>query len=392
MNIKLIFFISPGFLQKKRNMQKKVRLLIYSYNTTGMGPLSITRALLTELPAVSFNECLFILPGIRDFLTVPRGKHTFFFPAFSKPWAYLSRVFVDFWIFPFLTAYYQPEAILVLANYSPLPCSTRKIVYLRHSYLVQKNFINRLSFSNRFVEILRKILFLATLITTDKIIVQSPLMRNHFINVFGNKKKLEILPNPVIIGNDTIKTMKKTTAHHSVLYIARFYPHKNHAFLSRLVTTFQKELRKENIKFFITVDEKETPEARKFLKDLTDNGLEDLVINLGELPPEKVWALYKSATCLFHPSKTETFGNTLTEAMKSGLPIVAPRLGYVQEICKNCAFYYQHDSTDDAYRAIMKLCHDIKIREQLRQRGFHQSKDFIDIHLWWKKLCQICLQ
>jgi glycosyltransferase involved in cell wall biosynthesis len=175
------------------------------------------------------------------------------------------------------------------------------------------------------------------------------------------------------------------------LYASRFYPHKNHDFLSSLVDKHQNFFRKNRYRFFVTINGKESPETRAYLKNLSKIKIDDLVVNLGELSRENLFKKYREATCLFHPSKTETFGNTLAEAMKMGLPIVAPGLDYAKEICADAALYYRHDSLDDAFNAIVSLCKDDDLHKQLKEKGVRRAGSFPGISGWWQRLCEICL-
>lgn len=68
--------------------------------------------------------------------------------------------------------------------------------------------------------------------------------------------------------------------------------------------------------------------ARPFLERMAGEG----VVFLGYRRGEALSKVYASADLFVFPSDTETFGNVALEAMASGLPVVAPAKGGVQEI------------------------------------------------------------
>lgn len=57
------------------------------------------------------------------------------------------------------------------------------------------------------------------------------------------------------------------------------------------------------------------------------------VVNLGHLPRPEVLKLYGRARALLFPSLSESFGLPLIEAAHLGLPILAPELDYVRDVC-----------------------------------------------------------
>ena len=55
--------------------------------------------------------------------------------------------------------------------------------------------------------------------------------------------------------------------------------------------------------------------------------------DLGQMPHENVLSLYSTARAMIFPSTSESFGLPLIEAMHMGLPILAPELDYVRDVC-----------------------------------------------------------
>ena len=57
------------------------------------------------------------------------------------------------------------------------------------------------------------------------------------------------------------------------------------------------------------------------------------IINIGIVSNPYLINFYKKCNCLIFPSKYESFGLPLLEARSLKLPIIAPELDYVREVC-----------------------------------------------------------
>lgn len=58
------------------------------------------------------------------------------------------------------------------------------------------------------------------------------------------------------------------------------------------------------------------------------------ITDLGHRPHAEVLALYRRTSALIFPSTTESFGLPLLEARRLGVPILAPELDYVRDVCE----------------------------------------------------------
>lgn len=61
--------------------------------------------------------------------------------------------------------------------------------------------------------------------------------------------------------------------------------------------------------------------------------------DLGQLPHSSALLLYLQSDALIFPSYAETFGIPLLEAKAAGLPILAPELDYVRDVCEPAATF-----------------------------------------------------
>lgn len=315
-------------------------------------------------------------------------------PVYGGVAGYLFRGVYDLFILPAISLFLHASAVIVLANYAPMPVRGRKIVFMRHPFLIDDRDEMRTGFRDRFVERIRKIIFKMTLRSTDGVIVQSHHMRQMLLKHYGNiKAEIYVLPNPVsnlIDPGDGAKVQNPFAHDRAVLYVSRYYPHKQHAFLVRLADQCQKELRRQKIRFFITIDPAVSGTgARRLLEEIREKNIGDLICNLGELPNADLAAYYRSARCLFFPSAAETFGNPLIEAMAFGLPIIVPDLAYARSVCGDAGMYYRDGDPDDAYDKLSILTTDPSVHDLFSKKSGKRFSAFPTTDQWVDRLMGI---
>jgi len=90
----------------------------------------------------------------------------------------------------------------------------------------------------------------------------------------------------------------------------------------------------------------------------------------GALHGDELSAFYASADAFVFPSRTETFGNVVLEAMASGLPVIAPDVGATLELAhEGTALTYPWGDPHALAGRIEWLMRDDLLRHQLRHAG-----------------------
>lgn len=114
------------------------------------------------------------------------------------------------------------------------------------------------------------------------------------------------------------------------LYVADGEAHKNHL---NLVTAWQL-LAQESIypSLCLTLGARDVALAK--IIDETAEHSKLRISNAGHLTHQQVADLYGKSQALIFPSLTESFGLPLIEATHLGLPILAPELDYVRDVCE----------------------------------------------------------
>jgi glycosyltransferase involved in cell wall biosynthesis len=370
-----------------------MKIIFSSYNTLSAGTSNVTRFIIKSLTnKKTHHKVYFFIPQIDLFAQIQTNQSVKIFkiPLFTGYIKFLCRVLYDFVFLPLISIILNPSAVIVLANYSPMVVRGKKIVFLRHPFLVEDLGEFDKDFNRVVIEKLRKIIFKITLLTTDIIIVQTDHMKRAFLKKYGYvKQQIHVLPNPLsnLIDNTPSDSASLCNKENMVLYVSRFAPHKQHMFLLRLVDKYRDEFGKKSVKFFVTVDPaKSIGDPQAFLNEIDKRQLNKIIYNLGELPNEQLSQYYRSAKCLFFPSINETFGNPLIEAMAFGLPIIVPNLDYAKSICGDAGIYYKSDNMDEAYEKISAIIQDNQLQEVYSQHSRLRMKQIPTVEQWVDKI------
>ena len=98
---------------------------------------------------------------------------------------------------------------------------------------------------------------------------------------------------------------------------------------------------------------------------------------LGLLHDRELAAAYASADIFVFPSATETFGNSLLEAMGSGLPCIAASAGGVLEFARHAgnAWLVAPNSASALTHGLRRLMHDPGLRQKLSEGGLKTASE-----------------
>lgn len=362
-----------------------MQVLINLYNQTAAGPKNISLNLISELMSQPSDACSFyiIVPDIQEYAELRSTSNVYFIKLkkansiFKKIGA---RIYLDVILVPKLVKNFQITSMLAFGNFLLSPVNIRKVVLLHHPYLFDNRLYKKLPLLSKVIEAIKRLTFWVTLRNVDCVVVQSDYVLNEFNSVWGNAShNLKIIPNP--ISNNFIKQsvleitniinerVSSLNDELTLLYVSRFYPHKNHDFLFNLSA----ELSDANIKhkILVTIDH-EIQGADVFLKNIELKRMP--IVNLGEIKQVDLNQFYKTSHLFLFPSRSETFGNPLIEAMSYGLPIIVPSLQYSHSVVGETGIYYQEDDAKDCVVKILNLIQnhrDYMINSLASHEGFN---------------------
>ena len=152
-----------------------------------------------------------------------------------------------------------------------------------------------------------------------------------------------------------------------LLYPARRWPHKNHAFLFGAFS----EVRRSR------------PELELVLTGEPDIGshCRTVCARSGSSRSEELAELYRRAAALVFPSRYEGFGWPVLEAMASGCPVAAASGTAVEEVAGDAAVFFAPDAVDEAVDAIERA---LANTVDLGARGIERARTFT-----WERVAEL---
>ena len=115
----------------------------------------------------------------------------------------------------------------------------------------------------------------------------------------------------------------------------------------------------------------------KKLKSAIDTyKMKDRVVWLGAVPYEEIVETYHNASIFVYASTCETFGQTVLEAMASGLPIACSNRGPMKEFAKDGAKYFDPENPLSIADAVGYLIDNHDDRKRLALRAYELSKKY----------------
>jgi glycosyltransferase involved in cell wall biosynthesis len=101
-----------------------------------------------------------------------------------------------------------------------------------------------------------------------------------------------------------------------------------------------------------------------------------MVLTPGFVEPDDMPALYSMARALIFPSRYESFGIPIVEAMACGCPVVTSSTSACPEVAGGAAILVDPDDVDGLASAMHRISLDESLARDLRQRGLRRAAEF----------------
>lgn len=275
-------------------------------------------------------------------------------------------------ILPFELIKLKVDKLYSPMNYCPLVCRFLKIQIILniHSNLPWVYFHKMPGSTLK--KILIKSLMYLSIISSDKIIVNSNFAKKELSKVLDIKLK-KIFVNYLGVKDKNLKENKKDPKLYfnfrkkyalSVSSCVRY-----HDFIN-ILKAFKKIIkRKKNLKLvFITqvLDQKYYEEIQAYV---SENFKKGEVYFFKNFSSNLVKKFYRNSLFYIFSSYCEVFGLTTLEAMKNKCPVLVSKSSALPEINGNAALYFDPSNDNEIYKQINKLIRDSFFRKLLISKG-----------------------
>ncbi|ADT85070.1 glycosyltransferase family 4 protein [Thermococcus barophilus] len=211
----------------------------------------------------------------------------------------------------------------------------------------------------------------------DKIIVLDPRAKRYFIKIGVSPEKIVVIPNG--IDYESLQSFKENVEKYkthkgnvkTILYVGRLQKEKG---VKELILAFNELLKKEkfNLNLLIVGDGPQRQELENLVRKL---GIEDKVMFTGYLTGKPLLQAYYSADVFILPSKFEGVPTAILEAMATGLPIIATKVGGIPWIVKEERNGYLVDTSQVPSNLINTIIILISNQKQILKISTINKKD-----------------
>jgi glycosyltransferase involved in cell wall biosynthesis len=371
-----------------RSNSKAIKVLLSpEANTTGFGgPLNVAYYLSAELKKHVQISCY---PSFRS------SFHT------VSPWEYatqLVRLWATTWKHSYDIAHFimgpsfingsYPLALFARENGLPLILNVHGIIHMEQPF-------HKKQFLYQAKSLTHKAAVLTLCKKASRIVVNSRFSFNRVIEWYNvEPEKVAVIPNGI-----DLKLFQNLPDPHErvmlegdpcVLFVGRLDTSKGVDTLIKGIAIAKRDL--PDIKLHVIGNSNYIPPSMKSL--IAKEGVETNVSFHGRLCQTELPHYYKAADFCVFPSKFETFGIVILEAMASGTPIIASDIEAFREIAKGTsALFLRGSKPEDLGNATLKLASDSNLRKRLSKNALEvvQTYDWSNIALKYLELYKVLL-
>lgn len=204
-----------------------------------------------------------------------------------------------------------------------------------------------------------------------KDIAESYNIDQDIIDVVYNGADKIFKPATEIEKNETKKRL--TSEKDYFVYAGSLHPRKNISALLHAFEDFKKETGSDMKLVLAGETLFITPGMKKKLKHM--NYRNDVILT-GRVSTEDMRLIISSATVMTFVSHYEGFGIPVLESMQCGVPVIASNVTSIPEVAGDAALYISPGKPETILEAMKKITEDFKLRENLIEKGFVQSRKF----------------
>ena len=230
------------------------------------------------------------------------------------------------------------NSFLISLSDLPVPFIKNQILFINQANLIDPK-INKYA-SSSFMFMIKRLYLKIFIKKLKKIFVQSYHMKVSLIKSYKIKSKLlHVLKIP--IQKTKIKFIKRKTKITKLLYPANHYLYKNHKIIIRALSEYPIK----NLLVYFTATKSEFNQYKKI----------KFVKRINYYNHKNTYNVYNKFDGLIYPSKIESLGLPLIEAMHFGMPALCANLPYAREIFGDKTLYFNENSSYSVKQSILKF-------------------------------------
>jgi glycosyltransferase involved in cell wall biosynthesis len=301
------------------------KFIISAVNLTEAGGFSILKQVLDSSNAFPRSWLLIAIVNSRSDL--PKYKNIFYIEVRSSKKSWFFRLFWEYIGFYFMSLKLDPDIWLSLHDITPNVSARYRVVYCHNPSPFYHSDLRTLLLDYKFYLFSKfyKNLYKINITKNDLVIVQQDWLKNKFISIFNLNNV--IVSKPTVLNKIINKKIKKID-NNKLIFLYPAFPRvfKNfEVIFEALKLLNDKDLSKIVVKF--TINPNMNSYTKYLYKKYGYGGVEWIGIQTKEV----ISNLYDNVDVILFPSKLETWGLPLSEAISNGKYIIAADEGYAHE-------------------------------------------------------------
>lgn len=158
-------------------------------------------------------------------------------------------------------------------------------------------------------------------------------------------------------------------------WCSNFYPYKQAELMMEAWCELPKDVR-ERVPMVMVGGGGWGDSKAKTLAIAERKGAAGQVKMLGWVTDEEIPVLFRHAAVFVHPSREETFGRSVLEAMASGVPCVVQEIPVMREVTNRNALLIDYNNRESAVEALREALENETTRERLIRGGIERAGEF----------------
>ncbi|NOY40516.1 MAG: glycosyltransferase family 4 protein [Planctomycetes bacterium] len=309
-------------------------VIIHAENCRGLGARSIVVKLLEQLhhfPQFDF-QCL--VPELAEFEQIPLPAHAKLLLAGTSP-RQLARRLIEY----SLVRPKQPDAFHIVLGDLPHRIDDQ-VLFLQQAHLIKPQVLPSVGRSLKF-KVMRKI-FDRNVSRVKHVVVQTNHMKRCVLASYPSllSRQVHVFRHGSVLCSLNATSPQPKGDCKIAFYPALAYPHKNLKLVRKMHDYL--EGKTPPFRLALTIAPDEVP----FLRHIP------WIDFVGQLSMAECRDYYEKSDCLFFPSRLESYGLPLIEALHFNVPIACSNLDYATELCGKDAQYFDPESPSQALQSL----------------------------------------
>ena len=225
------------------------------------------------------------------------------------------------------------------------------------------------------------------------VISQTKTIKDRLVSTF-KLNNVEIVPNAVTLENLSSQRnydfgLPKNKI--KLLYLSNYSSHKN----IEILIPIAKKIKVLNLPYhlIVTFERRQHKLAGKFMENIENFGLQEVLQNIGNVQMDQVPSLYEQCDALIMPTLLETYGLPYIEAMYHGKTILTSDLDFAKDVCGEAAFYFDPLDDDSILASINLAFRDENLRIKKTKVGkskIAQLPSWNEVFMRYHDLLEMC--